>query len=128
MEISKSETLFGNLIDVWRADFTAEAAYIGETQVIGDDDEEVGSFSCHCYGNEYISIKRATTHDRKKKSEKKKKGKKTGEGSGADQFLYLQAITLGSLYLHDSSMRTTTRMSGQGRQARNCGEAQVPHI
>lgn len=31
-------------IDIWRADFSSEAAYIGEAQVIGDDDEEVGTF------------------------------------------------------------------------------------
>lgn len=31
-------------IDIWCADFSSEAAYIGEAQVIGDDDEEVGTF------------------------------------------------------------------------------------
>lgn len=48
MEIGKSEAFFGDLVDVGRTDLSAEAAYIGETEVIGDDDEEVGAFSCHC--------------------------------------------------------------------------------
>lgn len=48
MEIGKSESLFGDLVDVGRADLSAEAAYIGETEVIGDYDEEVGAFSRHC--------------------------------------------------------------------------------
>jgi hypothetical protein len=48
VEIGESEAFFGDLVDVGCTDFSSEAAYIGETEVIGDYDEEVGPFSCHC--------------------------------------------------------------------------------
>ena len=48
MEVSESETLLSDLVDIWSADFTTKAAHIRESQVVGDNDEEIGAFSCHC--------------------------------------------------------------------------------
>lgn len=35
-------------VDVGRLDLRAEAAAVGEAEVVGDDDEEVGSLFGHC--------------------------------------------------------------------------------
>lgn len=45
MEVCKSESFLCDLVDIWCADLAAEAAHVGETKVIGDNDEEVGAFS-----------------------------------------------------------------------------------
>lgn len=45
MEICKSQTFLCDLVNIRRANLAAEAAHVGETEVIGDNDEEVGAFS-----------------------------------------------------------------------------------
>lgn len=48
MEVGESKALFGNLIDVGGTNFTTEAAYIRETEIVCDNNEEIGAFGCHC--------------------------------------------------------------------------------
>lgn len=43
MEVSESNAILGNTVDVGRADLAAKTADIRETQVVSDDDEEVGT-------------------------------------------------------------------------------------
>lgn len=45
MEIRKSQTFLCDLVNIRRANLAPEAAHVGETEVIGDNDEEVGAFS-----------------------------------------------------------------------------------
>lgn len=45
VEIREPQPLICDLVDVGRADLAAEAAHVGEAQVIGNDDEEVRSFT-----------------------------------------------------------------------------------
>lgn len=45
MKIGKPESFLGYLVDIWSADLAAKAAHVREAEVIGDNDEEVGSFS-----------------------------------------------------------------------------------
>lgn len=47
MEISKAQSLLCDPVNVGSADLAAEAAHIGEAEIIGDDDEEVGAFVGH---------------------------------------------------------------------------------
>lgn len=45
MEICESQSFLCDLINIRRANLAAKAAHVGETEVIGDNDEEVGAFS-----------------------------------------------------------------------------------
>jgi hypothetical protein len=44
MEIRKPHTFLREFVDIGRADLAAVAAYVGEAQIIGDDDKEVWAF------------------------------------------------------------------------------------
>lgn len=47
MEISKAHSLLGNAVEVGSANLTTKATDVGETKVIGDDDEEIGTSGSH---------------------------------------------------------------------------------
>lgn len=48
MEVSESNTILSNTVDVGRADLAAKTADIREAQVVSDDDEEVWSGHSEC--------------------------------------------------------------------------------
>lgn len=47
MEIGEAQALFCDLINVWSANLAAKAAHVGEAEIIGHDDEEVGALGSH---------------------------------------------------------------------------------
>lgn len=50
MKVGKAQTVFCDLVNVGSANLAAEAAHIGEAEIIGNDDEEVGAFGSHVNG------------------------------------------------------------------------------
>lgn len=48
MEVREPHALLGYFVNVGRANLAAEAANVGEAQIIGDDDEKVGAFTHIC--------------------------------------------------------------------------------
>lgn len=48
MEVREPHALLRDFVNVGRANLAAEAANVGEAQVIGDDDEKVGAFTHVC--------------------------------------------------------------------------------
>lgn len=44
MKVCKSQSFLCDLVNVWGTDLAAEAAHVGETEVIGDNDKEVRAF------------------------------------------------------------------------------------
>lgn len=44
MKVCEPETFLGDLINVGSTDFTTKATKIGKAEVIGNDDEEIGTF------------------------------------------------------------------------------------
>lgn len=50
MKVGKAQTLLCDLVNVGSANLAAEAAHVGEAEIIGDDDEEVGAFGSHVNG------------------------------------------------------------------------------
>lgn len=51
MEIGKSQTFLCDLIDMGGANLASKTAHVGEAEIVGDDNEEVGAFS-HGEGSE----------------------------------------------------------------------------
>ena len=47
MEIGESTSIPSELVDVRRLDLAPVTANIGEAQVIGEEDQEVGRLACH---------------------------------------------------------------------------------
>ncbi len=51
MEVGEAETISGQAVDVGSSDLAAETAWIGESKVVGEDDEEIGTFGfCGSHG------------------------------------------------------------------------------
>lgn len=48
MEVREPHALLGYFVDVGRANLAAEAANVGESQIIGDNDEKVGALTHVC--------------------------------------------------------------------------------
>lgn len=44
VEIGESQTFLCDLIDIWGANLASKTAHIGEAEIVGDDNEEVGAF------------------------------------------------------------------------------------
>jgi pyocin large subunit-like protein len=53
MKVSEAQTLLCDLVDVGSANLAAEAAHIGEAEIIGNDDKEVGAFGSHVNGTDF---------------------------------------------------------------------------
>lgn len=43
MEVGESDSSFRQLIDMGSSDLSSKGAYVGKSQVVSDDDEEIGS-------------------------------------------------------------------------------------
>lgn len=44
MEVCESQSFLGDLVNVGSTDFTTKATKIGKSEVIGNDDKEIGAF------------------------------------------------------------------------------------
>lgn len=44
MKVCEAQTILGELVNVRSTDLAAEAANIGEAEVVGDDDEKIWAF------------------------------------------------------------------------------------
>lgn len=84
MEIRKPQTLLGDLVDVRRTDLAAKAAHIGETQVIGDDDEEVGAFT-HGQSTNAARIKTLEVRDGWVEKQPKYHGERMGSNAETEE-------------------------------------------
>jgi hypothetical protein len=45
VEIGESQTFLCDLIDIGGANLASKTAHVGEAEIVGDDNEEVGAFS-----------------------------------------------------------------------------------
>jgi hypothetical protein len=57
VEVSKSQSIAGQLVQVWRPDLAAETGQITEAQIICYDDEEVGPLGL--VGRLHVAVKPA---------------------------------------------------------------------
>jgi hypothetical protein len=48
VEVCESQPLLCDLVDVGGANFTTKTTNVGKAEVVGDNDEEIGAFWCHC--------------------------------------------------------------------------------
>lgn len=47
VEVRETKAIAGEFVDIWGSDFSSKTAYVGESEVIGEDDEEIGPFGSH---------------------------------------------------------------------------------
>lgn len=71
VKVCKAQSLLCDLVNVGSANLAAEAAHIGEAEIIGNDDEEVGTFGSHVNNKNWKTVSGGVELERREREERK---------------------------------------------------------